>query len=339
MRGLARAITPFLCHSRSPRGKRRRERRGRRGSNSQGRDGVLDRNASVTNELAPAGRDTDPRRAAAPARRFRHDRRSARLCGEGPARSQLPRRARHARPAPIPIAELREDALVARPPLHRARDQARRPHRAGRRDRTRVRRLLLRRGLCRRLAGAAAAADQLRRPRRLCRPARRPAEELRSGAVPLPARARRLLRSARPTRPASTSRDWETLDAIEPAAGELPAAEPDDIAYLQYSSGSTRFPHGVAVTHRALLDNLHAHGIGLQVEDTDRCISWLPWYHDMGLVGCFLSPIVAADVGRLSEDRGFRPAAARLARHDHPQSGHDRSAIRRPSATTSARAG
>ena len=45
----------------------------------------------------------------------------------------------------------------------------------------------------------------------------------------------------------------------------FPRRRPDDIAYLQYSSGSTRFPHGVAVTHRALLDNLRAHGIGLQV--------------------------------------------------------------------------
>ena len=59
------------------------------------------------------------------------------------------------------------------------------------------------------------------------------------------------------------SRDWDTLGAIEPAPGDLPGASPDDIAYLQYSSGSTRFPHGVAVTHHALLDNLHAHGVGL----------------------------------------------------------------------------
>ena len=56
------------------------------------------------------------------------------------------------------------------------------------------------------------------------------------------------------------SRSWETLAEVEPASGELPTAAPDDIAYLQYSSGSTRFPHGVAVTHRALLDNLRAHG-------------------------------------------------------------------------------
>jgi fatty-acyl-CoA synthase len=108
-----------------------------------------------------------------------------------------------------------------------------------------------------------------------------------------------------------TSRVWETLVDIEEEPGELPTPDPEDIAYLQYSSGSTRFPHGVAVTHRALLDNLHAHGIGLRVEDTDRCISWLPWYHDMGLVGCFLSPIaLQLSVDYLkTEDFARRPLA------------------------------
>ena len=107
------------------------------------------------------------------------------------------------------------------------------------------------------------------------------------------------------------SRSWNTLEEIEPASDEFPAAQPDDIAYLQYSSGSTRFPHGVAVTHRALLDNLRAHGIGLQVADTDRCISWLPWYHDMGLVGCLLSPIalqISVDYLK-TEDFARRPLA------------------------------
>ena len=106
-------------------------------------------------------------------------------------------------------------------------------------------------------------------------------------------------------------RSWDTLAQVEQAAGELPQARPDDIAYLQYSSGSTRFPHGVAVTHHALLDNLRAHGIGLQVEDSDRCISWLPWYHDMGLVGCLLSPMALQfSVDYLkTEDFARRPLA------------------------------
>jgi fatty-acyl-CoA synthase len=107
------------------------------------------------------------------------------------------------------------------------------------------------------------------------------------------------------------SRTWESLADIEPSAGELPTAAGDDIAYLQYSSGSTRFPHGVAVTHRALLDNLRAHSVGLQMTDTDRVISWLPWYHDMGLVGCFLSPVanqLSVDYLK-TEDFARRPLA------------------------------
>ncbi|HET8750351.1 MAG TPA: AMP-binding protein, partial [Sphingomicrobium sp.] len=109
----------------------------------------------------------------------------------------------------------------------------------------------------------------------------------------------------------AASRSWTSLADTEPATTEFPSAEPDDIAYLQYSSGSTRFPHGVAVTHRALLDNLHAHGIGLEVIETDRCISWLPWYHDMGLVGCFLSPMsLQMSVDYLkTEDFARRPLA------------------------------
>ncbi len=113
------------------------------------------------------------------------------------------------------------------------------------------------------------------------------------------------------TKAGVTPRDWESLVEVEPGQGDLPKASPDDIAYLQYSSGSTRFPHGVAVTHHALLDNLRAHGIGLQVRDTDRCVSWLPWYHDMGLVGCFLSPIaLQLSVDYLkTEDFARRPLA------------------------------
>jgi fatty-acyl-CoA synthase len=107
------------------------------------------------------------------------------------------------------------------------------------------------------------------------------------------------------------SRDWESLAEVKPGSGELPTAQADDIAYLQYSSGSTRFPHGVAVTHRALLDNLHSHGFGLKAEDGDRVISWLPWYHDMGLVGCLLSPVaMQMSVDYLkTEDFARRPLA------------------------------
>ncbi|MEO6040486.1 MAG: fatty acyl-AMP ligase [Croceibacterium sp.] len=85
--------------------------------------------------------------------------------------------------------------------------------------------------------------------------------------------------------------DWETFSAREAAKVALPEAQPDDICYLQYSSGSTRFPTGVAVTHRALLHNLYGHSTAMGLGQGDRVVSWLPWYHDMGLVGCFLSVI------------------------------------------------
>jgi fatty-acyl-CoA synthase len=105
--------------------------------------------------------------------------------------------------------------------------------------------------------------------------------------------------------------DWETFAARPAPRADLPKADPDEIAYLQYSSGSTRFPHGVAVTHRGLLNNLAAHSIGMEVVEGDRCVSWLPWYHDMGLVGCLLSPManqVSTDYLK-TEDFARRPLA------------------------------
>lgn len=95
---------------------------------------------------------------------------------------------------------------------------------------------------------------------------------------------------------AGASRDipvfgWDKFAEREAPQCELPQAKGSDIAYLQYSSGSTRFPHGVAVTHTALLHNLGSHAHGMLIDGDDRCVSWLPFYHDMGLVGCFLSMV------------------------------------------------
>ncbi len=104
---------------------------------------------------------------------------------------------------------------------------------------------------------------------------------------------------------------WQDFAQLPAPDCPLPATRPGDICYLQYSSGSTRFPHGVAVTHASLLNNLAGHGEGMKVSGSDRCISWLPWYHDMGLVGCFLSPIanqVSADYLK-TEDFARRPLA------------------------------
>ncbi len=108
-----------------------------------------------------------------------------------------------------------------------------------------------------------------------------------------------------------TGLDWNAFDAGAAPRGPLPKANPDDIAYLQYSSGSTRFPHGVAITHRGLLSNLAAHSHGMKLGPTDRGVSWLPFYHDMGLVGCLLSTVanqMSVDYLR-TEDFARRPLA------------------------------
>ena len=80
----------------------------------------------------------------------------------------------------------------------------------------------------------------------------------------------------------------ESTDALP----EPPA--PEELAYLQYTSGSTRFPRGTMITQRAVLTNLA--GIlqyGVQIRRGDRYVSWLPFYHDMGLVGLILGPVVS----------------------------------------------
>ena len=105
--------------------------------------------------------------------------------------------------------------------------------------------------------------------------------------------------------------DWASFSARAAPVADLPPQDSDTVSYLQYSSGSTRFPHGVAVTHAALLNNLAAHAHGMEVGGTDRCVSWLPWYHDMGLVGCLLSPVanqVSVDYLK-TEDFARRPLA------------------------------
>ena len=105
--------------------------------------------------------------------------------------------------------------------------------------------------------------------------------------------------------------DWEGFGEDEAVARDLVLPKPDDIAYLQYSSGSTRFPHGVVVTHRALLSNLAAHAHSMKIGPGDRGVSWLPFYHDMGLVGCLLS-IVANQMSvdyLKTEDFARRPLA------------------------------
>ena len=79
-----------------------------------------------------------------------------------------------------------------------------------------------------------------------------------------------------------------------PAGSAVPRPfRANERCYLQYSSGSTRAPLGVDIPQRALMAN--GDGIikhGLQARSGDRCTSWLPLYHDMGLVGFMLTPMM-----------------------------------------------
>ncbi len=75
------------------------------------------------------------------------------------------------------------------------------------------------------------------------------------------------------------------MTTLRPLAGE-------ELAYLQYTSGSTRFPRGVMITQAALMSNLEGIATyGVEIGQEDRCVSWLPFYHDMGLVGLVLVPM------------------------------------------------
>jgi len=86
-----------------------------------------------------------------------------------------------------------------------------------------------------------------------------------------------------------------TVEDLPPAgATALPQITREATSYLQFSSGSTRNPAGVVVTHAALMAN--GQGItrdGLQVRPEDRAVSWLPLYHDMGLIGFLLGPVMS----------------------------------------------
>ena len=85
------------------------------------------------------------------------------------------------------------------------------------------------------------------------------------------------------------------------AFGELPEASiplsplgPKELAYIQYTSGSTQFPRGVMITQKAVLNNLaNIIKYGSKIRPGDRCASWLPFYHDMGLVGLVLVPVAS----------------------------------------------
>ncbi|MDX3387404.1 fatty acyl-AMP ligase [Streptomyces niveiscabiei] len=83
-------------------------------------------------------------------------------------------------------------------------------------------------------------------------------------------------------------------EPLEGSAPEPEAVLPEDVMFLQFTSGSTAAPKGVRVTHAGVLANCAAIIGALRLEGgRDRGVSWLPLYHDMGLVGFVLAPLIA----------------------------------------------
>jgi len=86
----------------------------------------------------------------------------------------------------------------------------------------------------------------------------------------------------------------EDLSVLRPSEQKLVGSGLDDVAYVQYTSGSTRVARGAVITQRAVMCNLSAIITdGLAVGPNDRFFSWLPFYHDMGLVGKILVPVAS----------------------------------------------
>ena len=90
--------------------------------------------------------------------------------------------------------------------------------------------------------------------------------------------------------PASRVLDRETVESTGWIAPHLGRAH--DLAVLQHSSGTTGLQKGVALTHAAILDHNRVYRERLELRRSDVVCSWLPLYHDMGLIACFLLPLL-----------------------------------------------
>jgi 1-acyl-sn-glycerol-3-phosphate acyltransferase len=97
------------------------------------------------------------------------------------------------------------------------------------------------------------------------------------------------------------------------------AVRPRDTAFMQYTSGSTGQPKGVVLTHADLLANIRAMGQAIEADSSDTFVSWLPLYHDMGLIGAWLGSLYYAMPLVLMSPLAFltRPSRWLWTIHDH----------------------
>ncbi|MDJ0972407.1 MAG: AMP-binding protein [Kiloniellales bacterium] len=129
-------------------------------------------------------------------------------------------------------------------------------------------------------------------------------EHMRRQAGILRSAGARILVASKETKPAATLLELqlETLDAVATTAelsleseDELPVwKDGEAIAFIQYTSGSTGDPKGVTLSHTNLLANIRAMGEALEAKSSDVFVSWLPLYHDMGLIGAWLGNLYHA---------------------------------------------
>ncbi len=101
----------------------------------------------------------------------------------------------------------------------------------------------------------------------------------------------KLLKPLAPTLEGVVTADALTQSGAPAPLGPQVHARAEDLALLQYTSGSTGSPKGVMLTHANLLANVRAIGEALGLRNDDVGVSWLPLYHDMGLIGAWLMPL------------------------------------------------